>query len=330
MSACDDLAGSCQDIAAPLFAYALRTVTEAAARAAYDWIGRGDKGEGDRAAMQAMRAGLNRLPIDAEVIVGEGEKDEVRFLYTGERLGERCHEMKFDAAVDPVEGTSYLARGMTNALACVALAPRGTMMRPGPAFYMEKFVGPPELRGQIDPSAPVEERLAVLARVLGKPVKDLTIYVLEKPRHRDLVARLHKAGARVALYPAGDVAGAIMAAIPESGIDALMGTGGTPEGLLAACAIRALGGTMMARIDPQLTTERAAVEALGLDTSRWLAVEEMVTSDQVYFCATGITTGLLLDGVERSGRCEKTHTLMVTGARGEREFLTTHHRRDDV
>lgn len=313
--------------AAPLFTYGLRRITEAAARAAYDWIGRGDKNQGDHSAVEAMRAELNKLPIDGIVVIGEGAKDEAPELYNGERIGDPRHQPKFDIAVDPVEGTSYLAKGMTNAMAVIAMAPRGTMLDPGPAFYMDKFAGPPAVRGKIDPRSPVEEKLRVLAKETGKPLSEITVYVLEKPRHRDLVERIHKAGARVALYPAGDVAGAIMAAIPESGIDALMGTGGTPEGIISACAIRALGGEFLGRLDPQLATERAAVESAGLDCNKWYKIEEMVKSDQVFFCATGITTGLLFEGVERARDYERTQTLMISGSTGERQLLTTFHSR---
>lgn len=310
---------------APLFTFGLRTITEAAARAAYDWIGRGDKNQGDGAAVDAMRRELNRLPIDGVIVIGEGEKDEAPSLWNGEQIGDPRHQSQFDIAVDPVEGTSYLAKGMTNALAVIAMAPRGTMYEPGPCFYMEKFAGPPAVRGKIDPTAPVAEKLRVLSREIGKPMADLTVYVLEKPRHKQLIEAIYKAGARVALYPAGDVAGALMAAIPDSGVDALMGTGGTPEGIMTAAAIRALGGEFMGRMDPQLNGERLAVQAAGIDTTRWLAIEDLVRSDRVFFCATGITTGLLLDGVERKGDCIRTQTLMVSGVGRERQVLTTWH-----
>ncbi|SDG48956.1 class II fructose-bisphosphatase [Roseospirillum parvum] len=315
---------------APLFTFGLRTITEAAARAAYDWIGRGDKNRGDLAGVEAMRGELNRLPIDGVVVIGEGEKDEAPALYNGEQIGNPAHSVQFDIAVDPVEGTSYLAKGMTNAMAVIAMAPRGTMFEPGPCFYMEKFAGPPAVKGKIDPAAPVSEKLRVLSREIGKPVSELTVYVLEKPRHKRLVEAIYDCGARVALYPAGDVAGALMAAIPDSGVDALMGTGGTPEGIMTACAIRALGGEFLGRMDPQLATERAAVTAAGMDTARWYQTDELVSSDRVFFCATGITTGLLLEGVGRDRFFEKTQTLMVSGVSGERQFLTTYHKRAEA
>lgn len=312
----------------PLFAYGLRTITEAAARAACDWIGMGDKNAGDGAAVEAMRAQLNRLPIDGVVVIGEGAKDEAPELYNGETIGDPRHRPKFDIAVDPVEGTSYMAQGMTNAMSVIAMAPRGTMLDPGPAFYMEKFAGPPAVKGKIDPEAPVADKLAVLARELGKPLREVVVYVLDKPRHADLVQRINRAGARVALYPAGDVAGALLAATPGSGFDCLMGTGGTPEGIIVACALRGLGGELLGRLDPQKDAERRAVAAAGLDTRRWYRCDEMVTSDRVFFCATGVTDGFLFDGVRRTPTHDRTQTLMITGATGERQVLTTWHRRE--
>lgn len=304
--------------------YALRRVTESAACAAFDWIGRGKSKEGDRAAVDAMRAALRQVDLDGTVVIGEGEKDEAPQLYNGERVGRPDATFKADIAVDPVEGTSYMAKGLTNALAVIAVAPTGTMMNPGPAFYMEKLAVPPKARGKIDPSWPTNKRLQELAKVLGKDVSALTVFVLEKPRHRQLAEDIYDAGARVALYPAGDVAGALLAAMPDSGIDALMGTGGTPEGIMSACAIRGLGGEFLGRLDPQLQTESKAVEEAGLDTARWYKLEELASSQDVLFCASGITTGLMLDGVERIDGQTKVQTLMVTGRTGERQILTSY------
>jgi len=308
----------------PELVFALRRVTESAALAAFDWIGRGDGMDGGRAALDAMRAALANVDIDATVVIGSATKGEAPQPERGERLGHANATFKADIAVDPVEGTSYLARGQTNALAVLAVAPRGTMMDPGPAFYMEKFVAPAPVRGKIDPRWRTSRKLRVLAEALRKDVIDLTIYVLEKPRHRELIEDILAAGARVALYPAGDVAGALLAAIPGSGIDALMGTGGTPEGVMSACAIRALGGEFFARFDPQLHTETKAVREAGLSTSRWYERDEIIGSDNVFFCATGITTGLMLEGVERTKSDYKVQTMMITGATGERQILTSH------
>lgn len=308
----------------PELIYELRRVTERTALAAFEWIGRGTSLESDRAAVDAMRAALGEMDLDGSILIGDGGKSEAPQFAKGERVGRKGAPFKADIAVDPVEGTSYLARGLTNALAVMAVAPAGAMMDPAPAFYMEKFAAAPAARGRIDPAWPTAKKLKALAACLGKEVQALTVFVLEKPRHRKLVAEIHEAGARVALYPAGDVAGALMASIPESGIDALMGTGGTPEGILSACAIRGLGGEFFCRIDPQLQTETQAVARAGLDTERWFGLDELVASDDVFFCATGITTGLLLDGVERVGDTVRTQTLMIAGATGERQVLTSY------
>ncbi len=311
------------DVITPLFIYALRNVTEAAALAAFDWIGRGDKNQGDGAAVTTMREALSHLPFDGTIVIGEGEKDEAPALYNGERVGNPDAPLKCDIAVDPVEGTTFLANGMTNAMTVMALAPKGSMFSPGPAFYMEKFAASAPAVGQIDMAWPTGRKLSKLAEVLGKPIDQIKVYVLEKPRHRDLVQEILAVGARVVLYPAGDVAGALMAAIPGSGIDALMGTGGTPEGVIAAAAIRALGGVFMGRLNPQLDGERRAVNQAGLSTERWYAQDELVTSPDVMFCATGVTTGLLFDGVERHPTYDRMQTLMISGFTGERQILTT-------
>ena len=308
----------------PELVFSLRRVTERAACAAFNWIGRGDGQDGGRAALEAMRSALAEVDIDAVVVIGEATKGEAPQPERGERLGRPGAAFKADIAVDPVEGTSYLVRGLTNALAVLAVAPRGAMMNPGPAFYMEKFVASAPARGKIDPHWPTQKKLVTLAEAIGKDVSELTIFVLEKPRHRELVNGILAAGARVALYPAGDVAGALMAAIPGSGIDALMETGGTPEGVMSACAIRGIGGEFLARLDPQLQTEARAVKEAGIDTSRWYQRDEMITSDNVFFCATGITTGLMLEGVERTKSHYKVQTMMITGATGERQILTSY------
>jgi fructose-1,6-bisphosphatase II len=304
--------------------FSLRRVTERAACAAFNWIGRGDAEDGGRAALDAMRHALAEIDIDALVVIGEATRGEAPQPQRGERLGRPGATFKADIAVDPVEGTSYLVRGLTNALAVLALAPRGAMMNPGPAFYMEKFVASAPARGKIDPSWPTDKKLTTLAEALGKDVSDLTVFVLEKPRHRELVNGILAAGARVALYPAGDVAGALMAATPGSGIDALMGTGGTPEGVMSACAIRGIGGEFLGRLDPQLQTEAKAVKDAGIDTSKWYDRDEIIKSDNVFFCATGITTGLMLEGVDRGKTHYKVQTLMITGTTGERQIMTSY------
>lgn len=330
VSGCDD----------QLFVYALCRVTEAAARAATGLVGRGSRGQSSHTAIEAMRAELSKLAISGRVVIGEDNPvgdmpPNAIGLPTGlELTGGREGDTRFDIVVDPIEGTSYLARGMTNAMAVMALAPEGALFDPGPAFYMEKFAASAKARGKIDPSAPTQVKLGQLSSVLDKPVSELTVFVLEKPRHRELVNQIHNAGARVALYPAGDVAGALMAAMPDfgsgSGIDALMGTGGAREGMLSAVAIRALGGEFTMRIDPQLTTEKAAVSKAEMDTKAWMTLNDLVKSDNVHFTATGITTGLLFEGVEREGPMERTQSLLISGpsahhATGRRQVLSTWH-----
>ncbi len=307
--------------------FALRTATESAALAAGQWIGRGDAHQVNDVAVTAIRQSFADIPVHARVTIGDGSDAAVAraAFQRGEVLGCEDSPLRFDVAVDPVEGTSYLTKGMTNAMAVMAMAPEGSLHRPGPSFYMEKFAGPPAVRNKIDPVAPVAEKLAVVARETGKSMKELIVYVLEKPRHRALVNEVYLTGARVALYPAGDIAGAVMASIPDSGIDALVGTGGSPEGIISACAIRAIGGEFFGRPDPQLPSEHIAVREAGISTSEWMERDVLVSSDEVYFAATGITTGLLFDGVEEIGGQARTESLLISGVTGERHILTTYH-----
>lgn len=297
-----------------LCAYELRKATEAAARVAFAHLGHSDHAHVIAQAQAALEAELNAQGVNARVIGDDGR-----------HLGAPGQLAQWDLVMDPVEGAAFVARGMTNALAALALAPAGTLFDPGPAFYMEKLVAPPCAAAHLDPAAPVEDRLATLAGCLGKKISELTIYVLEKPRHRALVERIQAQGAKVIQYPAGDVAGAVLAALPTSGIDALMGTGGAIEGLLAACAAKVLGATFLARLDPQLATERQAVAAAGLETRDWMGLDRLVRSNAVVFCATGITSGLLLDGVEPGEGGERTQSLLVGGGADPRQLLTSWH-----
>ena len=313
-----------QDIRPEDFVYTLRSVTEEAALAAYDWIGRGQKEEGDGAAVDAMRTALNKLPINGTIIIGEGEKDDAPMLFDGEKVGAKKDGPAYSIAVDPVEGTSYLAKGLTNAMAVIALTQKDKMFDPNPAFYMDKFAAQAEAVGVIDMSWSTKKKLTALAKALNKPIRDITVFVLEKPRHRKLVEEIYEAGARVSLYPAGDVAGAIMAALPNTGIDALMGTGGSPEAIISATAISAIGGVFNARVDPQLPSEKIAVEKAGMDTSYWYNVDELIGGDEAHFCATGITTGLLFDGVERCDHYDRLQTLLISKSTKGRQVLTTY------
>ncbi|ODA68933.1 Fructose-1,6-bisphosphatase class 2 [Methyloligella halotolerans] len=308
----------------PDFLYALRRATEATACAAADGLARGDRQTAGKAALDAMRASLSELDFEAADVIGHAQQGELPQFKRGEIVGRPGAAYRADLAADPMEGTAYLEPGQTNALAVIAVAPRGSMMDPGPAFYMEKFVARAEARGRIDPALPTKEKIETLGRCIGKPVAELNIYVQEKPRHRRLVEEIVSAGAKVSLFPAGDVAGAILAAIPGSGIDAMMGVGGVPEGIISAAGIRALGGEFLCRIAPQLQTETMAVRAADLDTTRWLDRDEVIGSDDIFFCATGIASGLMLDGVQRNSTHYRTQTMLISGFTGERQVLTSY------
>jgi len=310
-----------------IFPYLLRKVTEKAALASYNWIGHGNKIGGDSAAVEVMRASLEELKINGTIVIGEGEKDKAPQLYNGEIFGNKDASDQLDIAVDPLEGTTFLADGQTNAMAVIATAPKGTMFDPGPAFYMEKFAAPAETRGKIDMDWPIDKKLLTVAKLIEKDIENLTVFVLDKPRHRSLIEEIHHAGARVSLYPAGDIAGALMAAIPDSEVDVLMGTGGTPEGIISASAIRAMGGEFLGRLDPQLATELVRVRDADLDAKRWYDRDELIGSDDVHFCATGITSGMLFSGVNQTIHHFRTETLIVTGSRKEMVSLTNWHRR---
>ena len=289
-------------------------VTEAAAVAAYEWIGRGEKERGDGAAVAAMRHAFASLPCSATVVIGEGEKDNAPMLYNGEALGRGG--VAVDVAVDPVDGTNYLAKGMAGAVTVLAAAPAGTLFCPGPAFYMDKFVVPPAARDAVDPAAPVAVRLRDLARALGKPLSELRLFVLERARHEQLVHEIKATGASVRMARDGDVLGGLRAMIGE-GVDALMGVGGTPEGVIAACAARALGAGMWGALAPQSETEAARLRECGMRVGQILSVNDLVSSDDLVFACTGITGDEMLSGVRRMDGRAWTETLVVQG-RGQR------------
>ena len=300
-------------------------VTEAAALAAGRWMGRGQKEAGDEAAVHAMRAMLRTVDIDGVVVIGEGEKDEAPMLFNGEVVG-NGQGPAVDVAVDPVEGTSLLAHGRPDSIAVIGVAPRGTMWSPGPGFYMNKLVVGHEARKAISLlslAAPVAETLAAIGKAKHKTVADLTVFILDKPRHTKLIADVRAAGARVLMRTDGDVAGALMAATPGSGVDVLMGIGGTPEGVISACAVRALGGAMLGQLAPQKPDEREALIAAGLDIDRVLTERDLVSSDDVFFAATGITDGLLMQGVRYIDGASTTHSIVMRGKSRTRRMIQT-------
>ncbi|MDQ3607409.1 MAG: class II fructose-bisphosphatase [Actinomycetota bacterium] len=278
--------------ASPLPTRPALEAAQAAALACRQWIGRGDGKAADAAATEAMRTRLASAPGRGTVIIGEGEKDEAPMLHNGEQLGDGDGPA-FDIAVDPLECTDLCAAGLPGALTTIAVARSGSMWSPGPALYMDKLVVGPAARDVIDLRATPEENLSAVAQALGRPVEEITVVVLDKPRHETLIARLRAAGAAVSTPPAGDVAGALAALLPDGGADMLMGIGGTPEGVMTACAVAALGGGMQGRPAPQLDEEVQALAEAGIDTERVLGVEELV-SGPALFVATGVSGGELL------------------------------------
>lgn len=302
----------------------LARVTEAAALASARWMGKGDKEQGDKAAVDAMRISFDSVDIRGTVVIGEGEKDKAPMLFNGEEVGSG-RGPETDVAVDPVEGTRLLAYGRPNAIAVVSMAPKGSMYDPGPAFYMNKLVAPAEAKGQLDIKAPVADNLAKAAKALGKNVDDLMVFVLDKERHQGLIGEIRAAGARIQLHTDGDVAGALMAVMPGTGVDLMMGTGGTPEGVLAATAIRIMGGEMQGMLDPQSEAEKSAVLAAGYNLEQILTAEELITSDDVFFAATGITGGSFLKGVEFTGRSARTFSMIMRGRTGTIRYMEACH-----
>ncbi|WP_298721489.1 class II fructose-bisphosphatase [uncultured Ferrovibrio sp.] len=303
------------------FPFALRLVTEAAAIAAYDWVGRSKKEEGDGAAVEAMRKALNEININAVVMIGEGEKDNAPLLYRGERIG--TGEPEIEIAVDPIEGTTNMANGVDNSMAVFALSPRGSMFDLGPSFYMDKLVVPAAAKGKVDPTWPVKKKLEALSAALNKPISELRIFVLNRKRHHAMIKEIHEAGARTVLQENGDVAGAFMALQKGHNVDALFGTGGSPEGVITAIFAKALGGEFFGRVDPQSDEEAAKVKEFGLDSTKWLSGSELVKSDDAIFVATGINSGPLCRGITIDRGEVRLHTVILMAKTGARYDLVS-------
>jgi fructose-1,6-bisphosphatase II len=299
-------------------------VTEAAALAASRWVGFGDKISADQAAVDAMRHMLATVEMHGVVVIGEGEKDEAPMLFNGEQIG-TGQGVEVDVAVDPLEGTELVARGQPNALAVVAAAERGSMFDPGPVFYMEKLACGADIEEEIDIRAPIEETLETVARAKRGRVRDLMVVILDRPRHDEMVARIRKAGARIRFIPHGDVAGAMMAGTPETGIDLLWGIGGTPEGVLAAAAFKCLGGQLQGRLWPRNDEERQAAQEAGYDLERVLTTDDLVRGDNVFFAATGVTDGDLLRGVRYQAGGARTQSLVMRSRSGTVRTLQARH-----
>jgi fructose-1,6-bisphosphatase II len=302
----------------------LARVTEAAALAAGRWMGRGDKNAADGAAVDAMRIVLNSVSMDGVVVIGEGEKDEAPMLYNGEEIGSGGPAC--DIAVDPIDGTTLTSLGRNNAISVIALSERGTMFDPGPCVYMDKIAVGPAAADVIDLDAPVKENLEAVARALGEDVNDITAVVLDRDRHADIISECREAGARIRLIPDGDVAGAISVAWPDSGSDILFGIGGTPEGVIAACALKCLGGAIYGRLWPRNDDERTAALDAGYDLDRVLDTGALVSGDDVFFAATGITDGDLLKGVRYWGDGARTQSLVMRSKSGTIRTIDATHR----
>ena len=299
-------------------------VTEAAALSAGRFMGRGQKEAADKAAVDAMRLVLNTIEMDAVVVIGEGEKDEAPMLFNGEKLG-TGEPPEVDIAVDPIDGTRPLANGFINSIATVAVAPRGTMYDPGPFMYMHKIAVGPEAAGMIDINAPVEVNLKRISRIKNMRVNDLTVVILDRPRHANLIQEVRACGARIQLIPDGDVAGAMMTCWPDAGVDVLIGIGGTPEGVLAACALRGMGGEIQGKFYPRNDEEGKLGQELGYKLDTVLTMDDLVSSEDVFFAATGITDGALLDGIKYFSQGARTDSIVIRGKTGTvREIIARH------
>jgi fructose-1,6-bisphosphatase II len=299
-------------------------VTEAAAMGAGRWIGRGEKESADQAAVDGMRAVLDTVEMTGVVVIGEGEKDEAPMLYNGEEVGSG-HGPEVDVAVDPLEGTRLTAKGMPNAIAVIALAERGTMFFPGAAVYMDKIACGPEAIDKIDIEAPARENVERVARAKGKKPTEMTVVVLERDRHEGLVAELRELGAKVLLITDGDVAPAIAAAQPATGVDLLMGVGGTPEGVIAAAALKCVGGGVQGKLWPRNDDERQQLVDAGFDLDRVLTTDDLVSGDDVFVAATGVTTGALLRGVRYTNDGAVTDSIVMRSRSGTvRRIEATH------
>jgi fructose-1,6-bisphosphatase II len=299
-------------------------VTEAAAMAAGRWTGRGEKESADQAAVDAMRLMLDTVQMDGVVVIGEGEKDKAPMLYNGEQVGNR-QGPEVDVAVDPLEGTRLTAYGQPNAIAVIALAERGTMFFPGAAVYMDKIAVGPEAATVIDIAAPPAENVRRVAAAKGKTARDVVVVVLERDRHEKLIADLRAGGARVHLIRDGDVAPAIAAAHGSTGVDMLMGIGGTPEGVISAAAIKCLGGALQGRLWPRDDDERQRLVDAGYDVERVLTTDDLVSGDDVFVAATGVTTGALLEGVRYTREGAVTESLVMRSRSGTVRRIEAEH-----
>ena len=300
-------------------------VTEAGAMAAGRWVGRGDKEGGDGAAVDAMRELVNSVSMRGVVVIGEGEKDHAPMLYNGEKVG-NGDGPECDFAVDPVDGTTLMSKGMPNAISVLAVADRGSMFDPSAVFYMDKIAVGPDAVDAIDITAPIGENIRRVAKIRNATASDITVVILDRPRHAQLMDDVRAAGARIRLITDGDVAGAISACRPDSGTDMLAGIGGTPEGIIAAAAIRCMGGAIQAKLAPTDDAEREKAIDAGYDLDQVLTTEDLVSGENVFFCATGVTEGDLLKGVRYYGGGCTTHSIVMRSKSGTVRMIEAYHR----
>ena len=300
-------------------------VTEAGAMAAGRWVGRGNKEGGDGAAVDAMRELVNTVSMRGVVVIGEGEKDNAPMLYNGEEVG-NGDGPECDFAVDPIDGTTLMSKGLPNAISVLAVAERGAMFDPSAVFYMNKIAVGPDAVDAIDITAPIGENVRQVAKAKGLSVSDMTVCILDRPRHEQLMADVRDAGARIRLISDGDVAGAISACRPNSGTDLLAGIGGTPEGIITAAAIRCMGGAIQGKLAPKDDDERQKAIGLGYDLDQILSTEDLVSGENVFFCATGVTDGDLLRGVHYSGGGCTTQSIVMRSKSGTVRMIDAYHR----
>ena len=299
-------------------------VTEAAALASGRWVGRGKKNEGDGAAVDAMRQLINSVSMDGVVVIGEGEKDEAPMLYNGENVGTGVGAA-MDIAVDPVDGTRLMAEGRPNAISVIAAAERGTMYDPSAVFYMNKLVVGPEAVGKVDITKPIAYNIEAVAKAKGIKAEEVTVVVLDRPRHDQLIEDIREAGAKVRLIMDGDVAGAIATAQDSNSLDLLMGLGGTPDGIVTACAMKCMGGEIQGMLWPKDEEEAERARAAGHDLDRVLYTNDLVTSDNCYFAATGVTNGDMLRGVSYRANSATTRSLVMRSKSGTVRYIDSIH-----
>jgi fructose-1,6-bisphosphatase II len=299
--------------------------TESACLAAARWVGRGDKNAADGAAVNAMRLSLSTVAMTGTVIIGEGEKDDAPMLYNGEEVGDGS-QPEVDVAVDPIDGTTLTALGKTNALAVIAVADRGSMLDPGPSYYMNKIAVGPDAVGAIDITASPTQNLRWIAKSTGKEVGDLTCVILDRPRHEDLIGEVRASGCRIRLITDGDVYGSVATCWPDAGVDVLFGIGGTPEGVISAAALKAMDGEMQARFAPQGDAEKQAMLEAGFDLGRVMTQDDLITSDNCFFAATGLTDGALVRGVRFDALGARTQSLVMRSRSGTVRFVDARHR----